>query len=199
MCWDLLEEILRQKAFSEVTVERQETFFLQRAANVCEAIVTQGSDGRLSPERQPCLNCSTLEIWELGSKPCSASEKRQGGRAPLDCLQLSLVQDDAMSSESDKCFLGVDSEAVFSARTHAAGPEGSLPLTDEMLRDWSCGDLFGLSQNAGMGWSPREMLGPQFLILNSHGIRAEDGPPSPWATTLATGKSACSPGRWRRN
>lgn len=83
-----------------------------------------------------------------------------------------------MSSESDECFLGVESEAVFSARTHAAGPEGSLPLTDEMLRDWSCGDLFGLSQNAGMGWSPREMLGPQFLILNSHGgIRAEDGSP----------------------
>ncbi len=55
VCWDLLEEILRQKAFSEVTVERQETFFLQRAANVCEAIVTQGSDGRLSPERQTLL------------------------------------------------------------------------------------------------------------------------------------------------
>ena len=39
-------------------------------------------------------------------------------------------------------------------RTSAAGPAGSLPLTDAMLRDWSSGDLFGLSQNAGMGWSP---------------------------------------------
>ncbi len=47
-----------------------------------------------------------------------------------------------------------------------------------MLRESASGDLFGLSQNAGMGWSPKEMLGPQYLILNSHGgIRNEDGSP----------------------
>jgi putative YjhG/YagF family dehydratase len=47
-----------------------------------------------------------------------------------------------------------------------------------MLREWPSGDLFGLTQNAGMGWPPREMLGPQFLILSTQGgIRADDGRP----------------------
>ena len=39
-------------------------------------------------------------------------------------------------------------------KTRAEGPPGTLPLTDEMLRQWPSGDLFGLSQNAGMGWEP---------------------------------------------
>ena len=37
-------------------------------------------------------------------------------------------------------------------QTKADGPAGALPLTDEMLRHWPSGDLFSLSQNAGMGW-----------------------------------------------
>ncbi|QDU99260.1 Dihydroxy-acid dehydratase [Lignipirellula cremea] len=66
----------------------------------------------------------------------------------------------------------------FEVQTSAVGPKGSLPLTDEMLRTWSSGDLFGLTQNAGMGWDPREMLGPQFLILSTQGgLRAPDGSP----------------------
>ncbi|HEY2762043.1 MAG TPA: YjhG/YagF family D-xylonate dehydratase, partial [Pirellulales bacterium] len=68
--------------------------------------------------------------------------------------------------------------AIYDVRTSAAGPAGSLPISDEMLRNWSSGDLFGMSQNAGMGWKPAEMLGPQFLILSTQGgIRAEDGTP----------------------
>src|SRR6478609_5548780 len=71
-----------------------------------------------------------------------------------------------------------DGEAADDSRAHERGPAGSLPLTDEMLRNWSSGDLFGLTQNAGMGWKPSEMLGPQFLILSTQGgIRAEDGTP----------------------
>ena len=67
---------------------------------------------------------------------------------------------------------------IFHVATRAAGPIGSLPLTAEMLREWPSGDLFGLTQNAGMGWPPREMLGPQFLILSTQGgIRADDGRP----------------------
>ena len=63
-------------------------------------------------------------------------------------------------------------------QTHAAGPAGKLPLTDEMLRNWSSGDLFGLTQNAGMGWKPAELLGPQYLILSTQGgVRAPDGTP----------------------
>ncbi len=74
----------------------------------------------------------------------------------------------------------LDSEdpRVLEVETTARGPQGALPLTDEMLRDWPSGDLFGLTQNAGMGWDPREMTGPQFLLLSTQGgIRAADGSP----------------------
>ncbi|MFM8572569.1 MAG: YjhG/YagF family D-xylonate dehydratase [Pirellula sp.] len=63
-------------------------------------------------------------------------------------------------------------------KTSGTGPQGSLPLTDEMLRTWSSGDLFGWTQNAGMGWDPKKMLGPQFLLLSTQGgLRGEDGRP----------------------
>src|SRR5205814_4571502 len=40
------------------------------------------------------------------------------------------------------------------------------------------GNLFGLSQNAGMGWDPSRLLDPEFLLLSTHGgMRAEDGRP----------------------
>jgi len=62
--------------------------------------------------------------------------------------------------------------------TQGAGPTGKLPLTDEMLRTWSSGDLFGWTQNAGMGWDIQKMMGPQFLLLSTQGgIRGEDGQP----------------------
>jgi xylonate dehydratase len=71
-----------------------------------------------------------------------------------------------------------DDPAVYQMRTHAAGPAGSLPLTDTMLREWSSGDLFGLTQNAGMGWNPAEVGRKQFLILSTQGgLRAPDGKP----------------------
>ena len=74
--------------------------------------------------------------------------------------------------------LMVTNESIFNIRTHDSGPDGSLVLSEEMLRHAPSGNLFGLSQNTGMGWDPKNMLGPQFLILNSHGgIRAEDGSP----------------------
>ena len=69
--------------------------------------------------------------------------------------------------------------AVFTdVKTHARGPEGSLPITAEMLRVQPSGNLFGMSQNAGMGWSPERLLDPEFLILSTHGgVRAQDGTP----------------------
>ncbi|MGD1106423.1 MAG: YjhG/YagF family D-xylonate dehydratase [Terracidiphilus sp.] len=60
--------------------------------------------------------------------------------------------------------------------THAPGPKGSLPLSAEMLLTEPSGNLFGLSQNAGMGWEPNRLLDPEFLILSTHGgLRAENG------------------------
>jgi xylonate dehydratase len=68
--------------------------------------------------------------------------------------------------------------AAYEVRTRADGPPGALPLTDEMLRDWPSGDLFGLSQNAGMGWEPAQVAGDSFLILSTQGgLRGPDGNP----------------------
>ncbi len=63
-------------------------------------------------------------------------------------------------------------------QTKADGPAGKLPLSDEMLRNWSSGDLFGLTQSVGMGFDPRRVLGDQYLILSTQGgVRAADGSP----------------------
>ena len=73
----------------------------------------------------------------------------------------------------------VDSGAgVLEVKSAAPGPRGSLPLTAEMLRDSPSGDIFGLTQNAGMGWDPRELGRPQYLMLSTQGgVRAADGRP----------------------
>jgi putative YjhG/YagF family dehydratase len=74
--------------------------------------------------------------------------------------------------------LGEREPGCFEVLTRAEGPAGSLPLTDEMLRHWPSGDLFGLSQNAGMGWAPSEVDRDPFLILSTQGgLRGEDGSP----------------------
>src|SRR5690606_10913242 len=40
------------------------------------------------------------------------------------------------------------------------------------------GDLFGMTQSAGMGWDPNELLRDQILILSTQGgIRGENGEP----------------------
>src|SRR5881275_2913891 len=67
---------------------------------------------------------------------------------------------------------------IYDIRTHARGPAGSLPLSDDMLRNWASGDLFGLSQDVGMGWEPSALGRKEFLILStSGGLRADDGRP----------------------
>jgi len=67
---------------------------------------------------------------------------------------------------------------IYDVRTTAPGPAGALPLTEAMLRERPSGDLFGLTQNAGMGWNPAELGRRQFLILSTQGgLRAPDGRP----------------------
>ncbi len=62
--------------------------------------------------------------------------------------------------------------------TTTKGPSGKLPLTDDLLRHAPSGDLFGWSQNVGMGWNPTLLGGKEFTILSTHGgLRAEDGTP----------------------
>src|SRR5437868_7497396 len=68
--------------------------------------------------------------------------------------------------------------AVLDVQTTAAGPAGALPLTEELLREAPSGDLFGWTQNAGMGWNPSELGRREFLSLSTQGgIRAPDGSP----------------------
>ncbi len=63
-------------------------------------------------------------------------------------------------------------------RTSASGPAGQLPITAEMLLDEPSGHLFGMTQDAGMGWNPADVWRDQFLILSTHGgLRDADGRP----------------------
>lgn len=78
---------------------------------------------------------------------------------------------------SDGCSLESDPR-IFEIRTKARGPEGTLPLTEAMLRDSASGDIFGLTQNAGMGWRAEEVGRKPFLVLSTQGgVRAPDGTP----------------------
>jgi putative YjhG/YagF family dehydratase len=68
--------------------------------------------------------------------------------------------------------------SLYDIHSKAPGPKGSLPVTPEMLLTRPSGDLFGWSQNAGMGWDPKLLGGKEILILSTHGgIRAADGTP----------------------
>ena len=68
--------------------------------------------------------------------------------------------------------------SLLQIRTRAPGPQGLLPLTAETLRNRPSGDIFGWTQNAGMGWNPSELGRKEFLILSTQGgIRAPDGTP----------------------
>ena len=67
---------------------------------------------------------------------------------------------------------------IFDLQTRGDGPVGKLPLTEEMLRTEPSGNLFGLTQSAGMGWNPADLSNDAYLILNTHGgVRADDGRP----------------------
>jgi len=66
--------------------------------------------------------------------------------------------------------------SVFNIRSKAPGPQGSVPITPQMLLERPSGDLFGWAQNAGMGWNPAKLGGKEILILSTHGgIRRPDG------------------------
>ena len=69
-------------------------------------------------------------------------------------------------------------EDIYQIRTRGKGPAGKLPLSEDQLREASSGDIFGLTQSAGMGWDSDKLDGDAYLILNTHGgVRAPDGVP----------------------
>ena len=75
---------------------------------------------------------------------------------------------DILEGDSDKPYKNI--------KTHAEGPKGKVPFTEDFLINEPSGNHFGMTQNAGMGWNPSELLRKQFMILStSGGIRNEDG------------------------
>ncbi len=68
--------------------------------------------------------------------------------------------------------------ASWNLASRGIGPAGALPLTEEQLRHAPSGDLFGWTQDVGMGWKPEELGRPEFLLLSTAGgLRGEDGKP----------------------
>jgi len=69
-------------------------------------------------------------------------------------------------------------EEAYQLQATAEGPAGRLPLTAEWLRQAPSGDIFGWTQNVGMGWRPERLGAPEFLIVSTQGgLRAADGTP----------------------
>jgi putative YjhG/YagF family dehydratase len=68
--------------------------------------------------------------------------------------------------------------SLYDIHSKVPGPKGALPLTPDILLHRPSGDLFGWTQNAGMGWDPSKLAGAEVLLLSTHGgIRAPDGTP----------------------
>ena len=70
-------------------------------------------------------------------------------------------------------------ESIYVLRTTAPGPSGVLPFSPEQLSTEPSGNLFGWTQNVGMGWDANKVDGGDFLILSTQGgIRRPDGKPA---------------------
>lgn len=70
-------------------------------------------------------------------------------------------------------------DAIYVLRTTAPGPAGLLPFSPEQLSSEPSGNLFGWTQNVGMGWDADKVDGGDYLILSTQGgIRKPDGTPA---------------------
>src|SRR5690606_25626820 len=71
-----------------------------------------------------------------------------------------------------------DGSAIAASRTSGEGPPRRPPIDARMLREAPSGHLFGMTQNAGMGWRASEVGRDPYLIVSTQGgLRAEDGQP----------------------
>lgn len=79
---------------------------------------------------------------------------------------------------SDPLSIEADERSAYEVVTHAPGPAGRLPLDPDYLRTTPSGDLFGLTEDAGMGWAPDQLRRKEYLILATvGGVRNPDGSP----------------------
>lgn len=74
--------------------------------------------------------------------------------------------------------LDTGDDGIYDVVAALAGSRGRLPLDKQCLVDSPSGDIFGMSQNVGMGWDPAQLDRDQFLLISTQaGIRAPDGAP----------------------
>ncbi len=82
------------------------------------------------------------------------------------------------STEPDSIKIDAEDSSLYRVQTSAVGPSGRLPLDADYLLNSPSGDIFGWTQNAGMGWDPDLLRRKEFLILSTQGgLRAPDGQP----------------------
>jgi xylonate dehydratase len=127
---------------------------------------------------QACTGTHACLFLLVAVPPCGAFPLIPGFGiiGVFHCLRSSNCFNQAMSQTDDP--LASCAEDTYRIETRAQGPAGSLPFSDELLRNSPTGDLFGLIQNAGMGWDPTAVGRKQFLILSTQGgLRAADGKP----------------------
>jgi putative YjhG/YagF family dehydratase len=81
-----------------------------------------------------------------------------------------------MTDQSDP--FATDDATIYDVKTRAPGPPGKLPVTADDLVRRPSGDLFGWTQDVGMGLPAGELGRPEVLILGTcGGVRAPDGTP----------------------
>ena len=69
-------------------------------------------------------------------------------------------------------------KSLYDVLTKAPTRKDEFPVTEEMLRHAPGGDVFGMSQDAGMGWEGKKLRDAQVLILTTMGgLRQDDGTP----------------------
>ena len=94
-----------------------------------------------------------------------------------------------MNNSSLASILDSSDRSLFDVPSKAKGPQGSLPLTPQMLVERPSGDIFGWTMNAGMGWEPAKLGGREILLLSTHGGCAlRMGHPLRLAITAAIGR-----------
>src|SRR5499425_3131414 len=133
-----------------------------------EGLAGNAGRRRDSARRVCYLRCRQFEAMAFtgNGRRRHDTRRRRGSRSSSRSLALGFTE--IVESTSD----------LLAVKSAAPGPRGRLPLTVEMLRDGPSGDVFGLTQNAGMGWDPRELGRPQYLMLSTQGgVRAPDGRP----------------------
>ena len=58
-------------------------------------------------------------------------------------------------------------QGIYDAVTHADGPKGTLPLTPDMLKTLPSGNIFGMTMNAGEGWSTDTLANGDVMIIST--------------------------------